>query len=144
MGLCQVPSAKCFLAIMMQIKCSLLSENSSWKGNMLKEDSVILSLITVSVCCVLVVYFFVVVYIALTGSQGIRLTEESIPSHAIIKDQVDHTIFMTLSSTMTHALTITMTKVSMTTMINIALTGDKKTETNLATMTIDQDHHLIP
>ena len=71
-------------------------------------------------------FFFVVVYIAVAGGQGIRLTEESIPSHAIIKDQVDHTIFMTLSSTLANALAVTMTKVSMTTMINIALTGDKK------------------
>ena len=63
----------------------------------------ILSLITVSVCCVLVVYSFGEVYIAVAGSQGIRLTEESIPSHAIIKDQVNHTIFMTLSSTLANA-----------------------------------------
>ena len=68
----------------------------------------------------MVVHYFGEVYIAVAGSQGIRLTEESIPSHAIIKDQVNHTIFMTLSSTMTNALTITMSKVSMTTMINIA------------------------
>ena len=86
----------------------------------------ILSLITVSVCCVLVVYSFGEVYIAVAGGQGIRLTEESIPSHAIIKDQVNRTIFMTLSSTLANALTNTMTKVSMTTIIDIGLTGDKK------------------
>ena len=86
----------------------------------------ILSLITVFVCCVLVVYSFGEVYIAVAGSQAIRLTEESIPSHAIIKDQVNHTIFMTLSSTLANALTNTMTKVSMTTIIDIGLTGDKK------------------
>ena len=75
----------------------------------------------------MVVHYFGEVYIAVAGSKGIRLTEESIPSHAIIKDQVDHTIFMTLSSTLANALTITMTKASMTTIINIGLTGDKKT-----------------
>ena len=86
----------------------------------------ILPLITVSVCCVLVVYSFGEVYIAVAGGQGIRLTEESIPSHAIIKDQVNQTIFMTLSSTLANALTINMTKVSMTTTNVLVLLATKK------------------